>query len=313
MLRNFILVAALAAVASVTAFAQTMMPLPPQSSIYTSSQVRGYYFQAPTSFTITGLRVPASAGTGAQYIQVMRLPAAPPFYSASTSTHTTLAFIQNLPGTTIAAVNIQVNAGDHIGILGARVSGTNMANSYATGPHATNINGQPVTLYRFLYQTTLLGGPAGPVSQSASGQIANVEMYYTVGLTITTPNPLPDGVDNLPYSQPIQADFGVPSYSWTVGTGLPPGIVATTLGNDLILSGTPTTVGSYSFMVTVTDHDTPPVVKQKLFTIDIKAPNLEALESDEPPTVTPVRFYSGDAATSAPWRNFGQVNTGTNK
>ena len=32
--------------------AQTMMPLPAYGSTYTSTQIRGFWFQAPTDFTI---------------------------------------------------------------------------------------------------------------------------------------------------------------------------------------------------------------------------------------------------------------------
>jgi hypothetical protein len=57
--------------------AQTMMPLPSQSSTFNGS-VRGYYFTAPTDFTITGLRVPTDASTSSQSIEVVRLTAPPP-------------------------------------------------------------------------------------------------------------------------------------------------------------------------------------------------------------------------------------------
>ncbi|MBZ0136130.1 MAG: hypothetical protein K8I27_07145, partial [Planctomycetes bacterium] len=168
---------------------------------------------------------------------------------------------------------------------------------------------------RYGYQDSGSAFPHDTItSQGNSNMVPTIQLNYAPGtVIISTPSPLPEGIDGFTYNQTIQAVSGTGTLSWTVGSGLPPGVVASTLGNDLILSGTPTTTGTYQFLVTVQDSSTPPDSHQKLFTIDIKAPNLEALESDEPPTVTPVRFYSGDAATSAPWRNFGQVNTGTNK
>src|SRR4051812_20722426 len=48
-------------------YAQTLLPIPAHSSIY-SGLVRGYWFTAPTNFTITGLKVCMEAGTGLQYI-----------------------------------------------------------------------------------------------------------------------------------------------------------------------------------------------------------------------------------------------------
>src|SRR5690554_1806443 len=44
---------------------QTMMPLPNFGNTYTGN-VRGYWFTAPAPFIITGVRVPADAGTGTQ-------------------------------------------------------------------------------------------------------------------------------------------------------------------------------------------------------------------------------------------------------
>ncbi|MBZ0135459.1 MAG: hypothetical protein K8I27_03670, partial [Planctomycetes bacterium] len=98
---------------------------------------------------------------------------------------------------------------------------------------------------------------------SATGGVTSsgdygIRFTFTTGLTITTPSPLAEGIDGFTYNQTIQADYGVPGYSWTVGTGLPPGVIASTLGNDLILSGTPTTTGTYQFLVTVQDNDSPP-------------------------------------------------------
>ena len=66
--------------------AQTMMPLPPHSSVY-SSMVRGYWFTAPVNFTITGLRVSASAGAGTQSIQLMKINDPTPVVWGTTSTN----------------------------------------------------------------------------------------------------------------------------------------------------------------------------------------------------------------------------------
>ncbi len=57
--------------------AQTMMPLPGFGSNYTSTQIRGYWFQAPTDFTIVGLRVPTDIGTTPQNIQIIRFNSGP--------------------------------------------------------------------------------------------------------------------------------------------------------------------------------------------------------------------------------------------
>ncbi len=181
--RYFVFLALAAALFSTGLCAQTLMPLPAHGSIYTSSQTRGFWFQAPTSFTITGLRVPTDVGTGDQWMQVIRTTAAPPAYSAST-TGTTLAYIQGVAGTSTVAVNIAVSTGDFICILGGRAaSATTLSMSYATptGPFNTTIAGQSVTITRLIYQASIQPGQAGAISSESSGSLARVEMYYVSG------------------------------------------------------------------------------------------------------------------------------------
>jgi hypothetical protein len=164
-----------------TSTAQTMMPLPAHSTVYSGS-ARGYWFVAPASFTITGLRVPSDAGTGLQYIHVMKCHDPFPIAFSSPSTNfTTLTYISGATNGVVQNVNIQVNAGDTIGILGT----AGQSNSYsASAVHYSNIGGFPVTLARFGYQGDIDGGPAPSywgVDTSVAGEISRVEMYYVIG------------------------------------------------------------------------------------------------------------------------------------
>lgn len=166
---------------SVTSMAQTMMPLPNHNTVYSGS-ARGYWFIAPVDFTITGLRVPSQAGTGGQYIHVMELHTTPPIaFTAQSTNFTTLTYISNAANGVIQSVNIQVTAGDVIGIMGTAGTG----NSYATGAYTSNIGGQSVSLSRLGYQGHITGAGGAPqywgVAAGASGSISRVEMYYTVG------------------------------------------------------------------------------------------------------------------------------------
>lgn len=161
-------------------YAQTMMPLPNHSSVYSGS-ARGYWFTAPCNFTIVGLRVPLQAGTGAQYIHVMKcntpLPVA---FTAQSTNFTTLTYVNGAPSNVVQTVNIPVSTGDVIGILGTAGTG----NSYATGGFNTTINGFPIKLTRFGYQGNINTGPAPSYWGEAlnnTGSISRVEMYYTVG------------------------------------------------------------------------------------------------------------------------------------
>ena len=69
--------------------------------------------------------------------------------------------------------------------------------------------------------------------------------------SITTSSPLTAGTIGQPYSQTLTAAGGQAPYSWTLGTGAPPGLtIAAATG---VLSGTPTSAGTFSFAVQVTD------------------------------------------------------------
>jgi hypothetical protein len=50
-----------------TAQVQTSISLPPHSSVLTGN-VRGYYFEAPTCFTITGVMVPTDVSSDCLFI-----------------------------------------------------------------------------------------------------------------------------------------------------------------------------------------------------------------------------------------------------
>ncbi|HZO12921.1 MAG TPA: hypothetical protein VFB62_06675, partial [Polyangiaceae bacterium] len=152
----------------------------PYGSTYSSSSgTRGYWFQAPVTFTIKELRVPIDVGTAAQNIQVVRFNSGPPpDYSASTTNHTTLGLFQNVPGTSYIVVNIPVMAGDYIGILGARGT-TTLSNSYAaTSTYSTLIFNQPVVLHRLVYQANLYTTPAGALSNENGGSYSRIELRY---------------------------------------------------------------------------------------------------------------------------------------
>ena len=57
---------------------------------------------------------------------------------------------------------------------------------------------------------------------------------------------LPNGVTNAVYSATLTADGGTLPYTWSRTSGsLPPGL---TLSGDGVISGTPTTTGTFNFV-----------------------------------------------------------------
>jgi len=83
-------------------------------------------------------------------------------------------------------------------------------------------------------------------------------------VTILTTS-LPNGIIDQPYNETISFSGGVAPYTWSIDSGsLPPGLGL----NDNVISGTPTSTGTYNFTVKVVDNnndsDTQPLTIQVL-------------------------------------------------
>ena len=164
--------------------ADEMMPLPDFGNTFSSaSRTRGYWFEAPVDFVMTGLRVPDESNHGLQNDEVVRFDGAlppPAWPGPGTNAFLSLARFIGEPSANILPVNIPVSTGDVIGILGACGDASMMHNSYGTpaGPFVTEILGQPTTLTRMILQSNLVPAPASDLMQEVPLAIARVEMYY---------------------------------------------------------------------------------------------------------------------------------------
>lgn len=102
------------------------------------------------------------------------------------------------------------------------------------------------------------GAIASGIPGVATTTISSINNYYTsvsggaVASTITLgPSSLPGGTVGVAYSETISASGGTGPYTFAVSSGsLPPGLTLSSAG---LLSGTPTTAGSYSFTVKAAD------------------------------------------------------------
>lgn len=88
----------------------------------------------------------------------------------------------------------------------------------------------------------------------ANSQTATQATSLTVSPGVSTTFAAPPGGEvNVAYTDTLTATGGTTPYTWSVNAGsLPPGITLTSGG---VLTGTPTTAGSYSFSVNVTDQN----------------------------------------------------------
>lgn len=126
----------------------------------------------------------------------------------------------------------------------------------------------PSNLGQGTYPFTVTGTSSSPsYSASASASLAVTAPSGNM-LSVTTSS-LPGGSEGAQYSQTLAATGGSPAYTWSVNSGsLPPGL---TLAPSGVLSGLPTTAGSYSFTVQVVDSGGDMAQSQNL-SVTISAP-----------------------------------------
>ena len=156
------------------ALAQIQVPLPAQSSTY-STNARGFWFTAPAAMVITGLRVPTDASSAPQTLEVVRFKSAPRAYPASTNGFTSLFRVVNDAGSGILPVSIPVARGNIIGVLGSRGD----VSSEAPNPATSTIAGHPVRLQRLGMQLPLSGSAAQSLWTEQAYGIGRLEIHYT--------------------------------------------------------------------------------------------------------------------------------------
>ncbi|HRS54458.1 MAG TPA: PKD domain-containing protein, partial [Bacteroidales bacterium] len=225
---------------------QTPISICPQVTTY-SSMVRGYHFTAPCNFTICGLYVPPDASSGLQSVAVVRFNAGPPpAYSSTTNNFVQLFYQPNWPTNTMIPCNINVSAGQIIGVYGAR-GGSSMINSYGQAKCMTNILGYSVMLERSGMQYDLSTQPMHDIWSEVDYYIGRIIMYInccpTASFTAT---------NSVCLGAPVTVTYtgsgtaGVANFNWTFNNGSP--ATANTIGPHSVTWSTP---GTYNIDLSV--------------------------------------------------------------
>ena len=118
---------------------------------------------------------------------------------------------------------------------------------------AGTISGTPTASGSFTF-TAKVTDSTTPTAQTATNSFTLTVAAAVSPVTITT-STIPAGQVGAAYSTLLAASGGTTPYSWSLGSGiLPAGLSLSTGGT---LSGTPTTAGSFTFTIKVTDSTTP--------------------------------------------------------
>jgi hypothetical protein len=174
-----------------------IIPVPNYGSTFSSTLTRGFWFQAPTRFSIVSANVPNEfvPAETIQNVGIFRLTAAPPVYSA-TGTGGLEFEALNQPANVPIPVALSFDAGQWVGVLGA-CGTTTMRNSYGTpvGPFASSVLGVPTTLTRFGTQFNInTTGANHPYWQEPTGAISRVILGVSACTSVPYGTGTPSGL-----------------------------------------------------------------------------------------------------------------------
>ncbi len=159
------------------------------------------------------------------------------------------------------------------------------------------LSGTPTAAGNFTFTVT---------ATDAQGCTVNGSYTVTIFLTIT-PSTLPGGTVGTVYSQTCTASGGTGPYAFTIQSGsLPPGLMLSSSG---VISGTPTTIGSYTFTVGVVDAGGR--TGSRTYTIVIGCPAIALAPSSLPPGVSGVLYSQTITASGGTAPYVFAVSSGT--
>jgi hypothetical protein len=123
-----------------------------------------------------------------------------------------------------------------------------------------NITGKATTAGASTFTVTVTDATG---ANSTSGQLQIV----VSSLALTTTSPLPPATVGVAYSEQFAATGGTSPYTFSVATGssLPTGFTLTSTG--LLSNASPSTQGTFTFGISVTDNGAPPAVITNTFTL----------------------------------------------
>src|SRR6266566_2943185 len=169
--------------------------------------------------------------------------------------------------------------------------------TYGSLPPGLNLNsssgaitGTPTTAGTFTFTAQAKDSSPAPQTATASASVLTVEL-----LQITTTS-LPDPQVQTSYSATLTASGGMLPYVWSISSGnLPLGLSLD--GSSGVISGVPTSTGSYAFTVEVSDPPSVPQKSQKYLNATVQPKTLQITTSGLPGGQVQVAYSAALAAS----------------
>jgi hypothetical protein len=210
----------------------------------------GFTFVVPSGATIGTGTLAVTAPCAQTLTSTFNVtPALTATVSTTSSSPTSIApipfsvsFSQNV-GTTFTASDVTV-------VNGAVTSGS--LSGSGAGPYTFAVTpGGTGTV-----TVSLAAGVANDANNTPNTASNTVSVQFQAPTIVVGPASLPNGTQNVAYSQTLSASGGSGTYTFTVTpNALPAGLTLTSAG---VLAGTPTTNGTFNFTVTATDNSAAP-------------------------------------------------------
>jgi len=163
-----------------TAVAQ--MPMPAFNNTFTSTLTRGFFFQAPVGFYVTGLQVYNEAAQPNQVVELIDFGTTQPPAYPGTVIGTSLFYDNATPANQVIPCSVACVPGNWYGVLGACNSSQGSPTSYnsyaVAGPYTSDILGNPVQIARMGTQIGLAAsGPNQACWTEVAFNVARVDVY----------------------------------------------------------------------------------------------------------------------------------------
>ncbi|MGE5112091.1 MAG: putative Ig domain-containing protein [Acidobacteriaceae bacterium] len=150
------------------------------------------------------------------------------------------------------------------------------------------VSGTPTTAGTFSFSAKVKDSSSPAQNSSANYQLTVATAAAPLIVATTS---LPGGTSGTSYSTTLSASGGTSPYTWAATTSLPAGL---TLNSNGVLSGTPTTAGTSSIGVKVTDTASPTQTATATLSLSVAAPPAAplAVTTTSVPNATSGQSYS---------------------